>query len=253
MPLRDRFQYLVSSDWSECLSPNGPFDPLIHAWPELEPDLTRIFSRYTANVISLSRAVEELTNRLPGELDSGSMDEFLEQKFAAYANLSHLIHWCLDRGIAFMINSTGSLGYFQRAMALGLLPSVPLLSAHPFLRYPSEDTDPEHVFELFEIEDKATNTRDALELLGIPAHRAAVIGDSGGDGPHFAWAADQGALRVGINTKTSLERYCATKGIEINERVGLSYGPGDPRDPEAEARTDLAGVCDVLQRRLLAE
>jgi len=251
MPRQERFQYLVASDWSECLSPNGPFDPLIHAWPDLESDLGRIFSRYTANEISLSRAIEELQARLPGELPGQAMDAFLEENFAAYANLSWLIHWCLDRGIAFMINSTGSMGYFQRALALGLLPRIPLLSAHPFLRYAPEDSDPENIFELHEIEDKAKNTRAALNELDIPPHRAAVLGDSGGDGPHFAWAAEKGALRVGINTKASLESYCADRGIEINARVGQSYRPGEPRDHEAEARTDLAQVCDILHRELL--
>jgi hypothetical protein len=246
-----RFHYLVASDWSECLSPNGPFDPLIHAWPDLKSDLGQIFARYTANEISLSLAVEELQARLPGELPSRGMDAFLEERFAAYANLSELIHWCLDRGIAFMINSTGSMGYFQRALALGLLPRIPLLSAHPFLRYAPEDSDPENIFELHETEDKPKNTRTAQELLDVPAHRTAVVGDSGGDGPHFAWAMKTGALRIGINTKASLETYCAERGIEINARVGPSYQPGEPRDRDAEARTDLIRVRDILQRELL--
>jgi hypothetical protein len=251
MPIRDRFHYLVASDWSECLSPNGPFDPLIHTWPGLEADLTRIFTAYTSNEISLSRAVEEIKSRLPEELSSGAMDAFLEERFAAYANLSLLIHWCLERGIAFMINSTGPIGYFQRALAKGFLPRIPLLSAHPFLRYPPADTDPERVFELFEIEDKGTNTHAALQELGIPPHRAAVVGDSGGDGPHFAWAAEHGALRVGVNTKASLEGYCAERGIEIHARLGPAYRPGQPRDREAEARTDLGGIRDILRGQLL--
>ena len=249
----DRYQYLLASDWSECLSPNGPFDPLIHAWPDLEPDLKSIFSKYTANEISLSRAVEELQTRLPGEYSSQAMDAFLRDKFTSYANLSELIHWCLDNGIAFMINSTGSIGYFQRAVALGLLPSIPLLSAHPFLRYHQEDTEPEHIFELHEIEDKATNTRAAQNLLGIPAHRTAVAGDSGGDGPHFAWAAETGILRIGINTKASLESFCAERGIHIHARVGIAYGAAQPRDFEAERRTDLIQVREVLRQELLSE
>ncbi|MEF8824218.1 MAG: hypothetical protein V5B78_09345 [Desulfohalobiaceae bacterium] len=252
MAAPDRFRYLVASDWSECLSPNGPFDALIHTWPELEPDLTRIFSAYTSNEISLSSAVEKIKALLPGELSVEAMDAFLEEKFAAYANLSGLIQRCLERGIAFMINSTGPIGYFQRALAGGFVPGFPLLSAHPFLRYPPFETDPDHVFELFEIEDKGKNTQAALNALGIPPHRTAVLGDSGGDGPHFAWAAENGALRVGVNPKASLERYCAERGITIHARAGIAYSPGQPRDREAEAKTDLNEVCDILLRELPA-
>lgn len=251
MSMPDRFRYLVASDWSECLSPNGPFGPLIHTWPELEPDLTRIFSAYTSNETSLSNAVEEIKALLPGELSVEAMDAFLEEKFAAYANLPGLIHRCMEHGIAFMINSTGPIGYFQRALARGFLPEIPLLSAHPFLRYPSFKTDPEHVFELHEIEDKGKNTQAALNALGIPPHRAAVVGDSGGDGPHFTWAAENGALRVGVNPKASLERYCAERGITIHARAGTAYRPGQTRDPEAEARTDLNEVFDILLRELV--
>lgn len=252
MSMPDRFRYLVASDWSECLSPNGPFDALIHTWPDLEQDLTRIFSAYTSNAISLSSAVEQIKALLPGELSAEAMDAFLEEKFAAYANLSGLIHRCLERGIAFMINSTGPIGYFQRAIARGFLPRIPLLSAHPFLRYSPSPTDPEHVFELREIEDKGNNTRAALNELGIPPHRTAVVGDSGGDGPHFAWAAENGALRVAVNPKASLERYCAERGITIHARAGIAYRPGQPRDPEAEAQTDLNEVLDILLRKLPA-
>ena len=251
MQSQERFQYLVASDWSECLSPNGPFDPLIFTWPHLEEDLTRIFSAYTSNEISLSRAVGEIKSLLPAELAEKKMDAFLREKFATYTGLSQVINWCLEHGIAFMINSTGPIGYFQRALARGFLPRIPLLSAHPFLRYAPADTDPEQIFELLEIEDKGTNTHAALHALGIPPQRTAVVGDSGGDGPHFTWAADNGALRVGINTKASLESYCATRGIEINAHLGLSYQHGETRDREAEARTDLTELCTVLRQELL--
>ena len=29
-----QFQAMVSTDWSECLSPNGPFDPITFNYPE---------------------------------------------------------------------------------------------------------------------------------------------------------------------------------------------------------------------------
>lgn len=252
MASKQEFQYLVSSDWSECLSPNGPFDPLIHVWPELESDLTRTFSSYTSNEISLSRAIEEIQALLPRELTSRDMDAFLRERFAAYNGLSRLINWCLSRGAAFMINSTGPMGYFQRAMANGFLPRIPLLSAHPFLQYPSAETDPEHIFPLREIEDKGVNTQAALDALDIPPQNAAVVGDSGGDGPHFAWAAERGALRIGVNTKSSLESYCAERGITIHSRVGVAYRAGESRDKEAESQTDLTKICQILQQQLFS-
>jgi hypothetical protein len=30
------YKGMLSSDWSQCLSPNGPFDPLIFLYPEME-------------------------------------------------------------------------------------------------------------------------------------------------------------------------------------------------------------------------
>ena len=246
-----RFRFLVSSDWSECLSPNGPFDALIHAWPELEPDLDRIFRSYTANEISLSRAVDNIRSLLPSEFGPEAMDGFLREKFASYKNLSELIRWCGEQGIAFMINTTGPMGYFQRALCLGLIPWTPLLSAHPFLRYQPGSREPERTFRLLEIEDKGKNTEQALQLLGIAPQRAVVIGDSGGDGPHFQWAADRGAFRVGCMSKGSLNRYCAERGIGIHARVGPSYAPGQARDPEAERGTDLRELASVISGLLL--
>jgi hypothetical protein len=37
-----KYKAVVSSDWSECLSPNGPFDPISFNYPELSGQLSNI-------------------------------------------------------------------------------------------------------------------------------------------------------------------------------------------------------------------
>jgi len=57
MEEKTQYRALVSSDWSECLSPNGPFDPLSFNYPEYKEELEEIFNRYTGNIISLNDAL----------------------------------------------------------------------------------------------------------------------------------------------------------------------------------------------------
>jgi len=125
------FKAVFSSDWSECLSPNGPFDPIVFNYPELQEELTRIFKQYTGNVITLKKAVESIHGLLPGGLTLEQMDAYLESSFSTYTGVPELIEWCLERGILFMINTTGTQGYFQRAFAKDLLPKVSVVAAKP--------------------------------------------------------------------------------------------------------------------------
>jgi hypothetical protein len=50
------YSSLISSDWSECLSPSGPFDVISFTYPYLEQEVKKIFSAYTGNLIPLSEA-----------------------------------------------------------------------------------------------------------------------------------------------------------------------------------------------------
>ena len=44
MPIaRRKYKAMISSDWSECLSPNGPFDPIAYNYPNLTDALEQIF------------------------------------------------------------------------------------------------------------------------------------------------------------------------------------------------------------------
>ncbi|MDQ1238628.1 MAG: hypothetical protein QG577_813, partial [Thermodesulfobacteriota bacterium] len=56
---------VISSDWSECLSPNGPFDPFAFTYPQIKGQLERIFREYTGNIISLGQAVASLKALIP--------------------------------------------------------------------------------------------------------------------------------------------------------------------------------------------
>ena len=238
---------ILSSDWSECLSPSGPFDFIAFNFPQLEPMLNEIFRSYTGNRISLGEAGLRVKKILPGPVTTDMMDAYLDQAFAVYRGVPELIEWCLSHGILFMINTTAMIGYFQRVFAKGLLPRVPVLSANPLIRYAASGTDPGDVYELNETRDKGKNTAAVVQHFGIPGGRIVVMGDSGGDGPHFEWAARAGAFIIGSMTKHSLSSYCRERDIPIRLRFGVSYGEGEGRDVEKEKRFDFMNLVEPLQ------
>jgi phosphoserine phosphatase len=244
------YNAIVSSDWNECLAPCGPFDCISFNYPELKSDLENIFKQYTGNIISLGRAVLQIQQLLPGPITEEHMDAYLDQCFITYQGVPELIEWCLSNNILFMINTTGVIGYFQRIYAKGLLPHPPVISAHPLVRYSQRGTDPQYVYDLIEIEDKGKNTEVVVRSLNIPAEKTILMGDSGGDGPHFKWGAERGAFLVGSMIKPSLEKYCRTKGVRINLRFGLSYVEGEKKDLQKEMQTDFRDLSNIIEEFL---
>jgi hypothetical protein len=234
------FKAIVSSDWSECLSPSGPFDFIRFVYPELKTDLSNIFKQYTGNAISLGAASRKIQKILPRPISEQQMDDYLHDSFVTYKGVPDLIEWCLSKNILFMINTTGMIGYFQRVFAKGLLPIVPVLSANPMVRYPDQESDPPAIHDLLEIRDKARNTAAVARRFNISADKIIVMGDSGGDGPHFEWGSETGAFLIGSMTKPSLDRYCLSRGIDIDLHFGLTYGKGAKRDPEKEMQSDFS-------------
>ncbi|MCP5107219.1 MAG: hypothetical protein GY950_27780, partial [bacterium] len=188
------YEAIVSSDWNECLAPCGPFDCISFTFPELEPALTAIFRQYTGNQISLGKAVGQIQNLMPAPISPEQMDAYLDETFSTYTGVPDLIQWCLSNNILFMINTTGMIGYFQRVFAKSLLPRVPVISAHPMIRYPQRRSDPRNIYELFETRDKGKNTDLLVRSLDIAADKIILLGDSGGDGPHFEWGVGLGAF-----------------------------------------------------------
>lgn len=238
---------LLSSDWNQCLAPCGPFDCIAFHHQELRQPLKEVFRQYTGNRISLGEAVRRILDLLPAPLSSEQMDAYLKKDFAAYRGVSELIEWCGRQGILFMINTTGMIGYFQRVFALGLLPPVPVLSAHPMIRYPRAKTDPRVIYELHETTDKGTHTQQEAQRAGIPLKQVIVVGDSGGDGPHFAWAARVGAWRVGSMAKLSLTDYCQGKDIDIHVNFGLVYDHGRNSDLKKEMQVDFKDLIPEIE------
>jgi len=238
---------MISSDWSECLAPSGPFDPIAFVYPELEADLSAIFRSYTSNQITLSEAVRRLGRLLPRPVSEKEMDAYLEASFVTYTGVTELIRWCTKRHILFMINTTAMQGYFQRAMAKGLLPQGIVVAANPMISYPEHGME---LYEVREIEDKAKNTAAVFQKYGIPAKKLIIMGDSGGDGPHFAWGASVGAYLVGSMTKSSLEKYCREKRIEIQTRFGMTYSEGEKKDLAREIEVDFMGLAPVIEKTL---
>ncbi len=242
---------MISSDWSECLAPCGPFDCIAYTYPELADRLKAIFRQYTGNDISLGEAVARLTKFLPESIQPQQMDAYLQASFGAYTGVAELIRWCRDNDILFMINTTGMIGYFQRVFAGGFLPAVNILSAHPMVQYPEAGDGPALMIPLCEIGDKAVNTAKAAAAFGIPLDRIVVMGDSGGDGPHFQWGAENGALLVGSMTKPSLMGYCRKTGIHIDVSFGVSCSPGDTRQPAAQMAADFMDLAPVISSFLI--
>ncbi|MEJ5365119.1 MAG: hypothetical protein WHS86_08470 [Desulfosoma sp.] len=220
-----RYRALFSSDWSECLAPSGPFDCIFFNYPDLKDPLIAVFRQYTSNVITLGEAIGRIEALMPGPVTEAMMDVYLDAAYGTYPGAAEFIRWCGDNDILFMLNTTGMRGYYQRVLAKGLLPSVPALSAHPFISYPERSSDPEIFLPLYEIQDKAANSAAVAEKYGIPAGRIMVMGDSGGDGPHFAWGAQVNALLIASRPKASLEKYCADRGIAIHHRIGTAGEP----------------------------
>jgi hypothetical protein len=245
-----KYKAMVSSDWSECLSPNGPFDPIAFNYAHLAADLSGIFRDYTGNRISLTAAGASIAEMLAQPVSEEQMDNYLDACFKTYTRVPDLIEWCLARDIFFMINTTGTQGYFQRAVAKRLLPDVPAIAANPLIRFPGVERDARFGQLVLEIPDKAKCTEVVLRSLGLSPRRLIVMGDSGGDGPHFQWAGAAGAFLIGSMTKRSLEEYCRSTATIINRRFGLAYGPGEERDPEKEMEIDFMGLAEIIDQAL---
>jgi 2-hydroxy-3-keto-5-methylthiopentenyl-1-phosphate phosphatase len=221
------YRAMVSSDWNQCLAPSGPFDIIAHLYPQLQSQLDTIFGQYTGNRIPLSDAMVQVEQLLPEPIHADQMDAFLKDHFAIYPGVFDFIQTCRKENILFMINTTAIIGYFQRATALGLLPSLEVLSAHPLVRYDLDAPEADLVLPLLETSDKGRNTAIVAERYGIPFEKIIIIGDSGGDGPHFEWGAQNGASLISSMTKTSLADYCRQRGITIDYCFGHSYAPGE--------------------------
>ena len=241
------FKAIISSDWNQCLAPCGPFDPITYSYPDLTLDLTTIFREYTGNKISLGTANRRIEKLLPEPISIQQMDAYLDDSFITYKGVPDLIDWCLKNKILFMINTTGVMGYFQRIFAKKLLPKVPVISASSMIRYPALETDPRHMYELYEIQDKGKNTEAALKSFGISEKKIVIIGDSGGDGPHFEWGEKHGAYMIGSMAKHSLTNYCIKENIEINLLFGPAYRIGEERNGETEMLVDFMELSSVFE------
>lgn len=246
-----KYKAIISSDWSECLAPCSPFDFISFNYPQLTSRLEAIFKQYTGNHISLGQAARQIQKMLPDPITENQMDAYLDHSFSTYPGVPELIEWCLHKDILFMINTTGMTGYFQRICAKGLLPELPLLSAHPMVRYPQQNSDPDHIYNLFEIKDKAKNTRAAIKAHRIPPNKIVIMGDSGGDGPHFEWGTKVNAFLIGSMTKASLENYCLAKNIKINFKFGISYAHNQNKDLKKEMQVNFMDLSSCIEEALM--
>ncbi len=231
-----QYRAIISSDWNGCLAPCGPFDGIAHSFPQQTSQLDALFKAYTSNRISLVKACDTIRTLLPGPITVSQMDAYLDRAFTTYTGVCELIDWCRQNSILFMINTTGPTGYFQRALAKGYLPPIAALSSNDLTRFPAAPSDPTLMLALDEIQDKGGNSARVLQSMGHTIQACIIIGDSGGDGPHFEWGAQTGALLIGSMPKPSLLAYCSEKAIAIDLLVG--------RDAED---FDFMGLTPVIE------
>ena len=242
-----RYNAMVSSDWNGCLAPCGPFDFISFAYPGLKSDLSVIFRQYTGNIISLGEAAGQIRRLLPDPITPDQMDAYLDEAFTTYTGVPDLIEWCSNHNIFFMINTTGMIGYFQRIFAKNLLPPVPVVSAHPLIRYPQNTNGSCRFYKLLETRDKRKNTDRVARSLVIPASKIILLGDSGGDGPHFEWGRANGAFLVGSMTKPSLDVYCRKMDIDIDLRFGLDYSRREKQNPQEEYKVNFMDLATTIE------
>jgi hypothetical protein len=241
---------MISSDWSQCLAPSGPFDAIVYRYPQLQRQLDDIFKCYTSNEITLASALRKIAALLPAPLSEKDMDAYLARHFKTYRGVADLMLWCKRNHILFMINTTSTLGYFQRVLARDMLPAPSAVSAHPSIQFSGAGQSDLLTYELLEITDKGLNTSKAAEHFGIPPRNIIVIGDSGGDGPHFEWACSVGAATITSMAKPSLLNYCIQRRLKITHRFGHTYGEGEPVAVEKENRYDFMQLSNVIRRVL---
>ncbi|MEE4601310.1 MAG: hypothetical protein V2J65_08505 [Desulfobacteraceae bacterium] len=242
-----RYNAMVSSDWNGCLAPCGPFDFISFTYPGLKSDLSAIFKQYTGNIISLGEAAAQIRKLLPDPISPDQMDAYLDESFTTYTGVPELIEWCSSHNILFMINTTGMIGYFQQIFANNFLPPVPVVSAHPLIRYLRNTSGSCRFYELLETRDKSKNTDRVARSLAIPAAKIILLGDSGGDGPHFEWGKANGAFLVGSMTKPSLDVYCRKKDIDIDLRFGLDYSRREKRNLLEESQVNFMNLATTIE------
>ena len=245
--MKHQYRAIVSSDWNECLAPCGPFDYIGFTFPELEPDLEDIFKAYTGNRISLKLAIQQVSVLLPEPISAGQMDAYLEHAFSTYAGVADLMRWCRSHKILFMLNTTGAIGYFQRAIFKRLLPCLPAISAYPDPNFRNEASHRIQIYSLVDTTDKARHTRSFALKMGVPMKRIIIMGDSGGDGPHFKWGAENGAFLIASMAKPSLQQYCQEEGIQPDFFFGHTYREEEAVDHGAELGFNFMDLYAVIE------
>jgi len=245
--MKTSYRAIVAADWNECLAPCGPFDYIAFTYPELKPALDNIFKQYTGNHITLDDAMHQLGGFLPEPIGISQMDAYLTAAFQMYTGVANLMRWCQAQNILFMINTTGAAGYFQRALFKSLLPPLAVISAYPEPHYAKAATDPEQIRPLFEITDKPRHTGEVAQGMGVPLNRVIIIGDSGGDGPHFKWGAENGAFLIASMAKPSLQQFCSREGIQPDCFFGHTYSEGKSMDHSSEMDYDFMGLCQLIE------
>jgi hypothetical protein len=86
-----------------------------------------------------------------------------------------------------------------------------------------------------------------MRLYHIPADKIILMGDSGGDGPHFKWGAENGGFLIANMAKPSLKRYCEQNDISIHTQFGPSYADGEARDPDREMQVNFMDLIPVIE------
>jgi hypothetical protein len=86
-----------------------------------------------------------------------------------------------------------------------------------------------------------------MRSFNIPDDSLIIMGDSGGDGPHFKWGASNNSFLVANMIKASLQHYCDKNNISIDLRFGLSYKNGETKDLRKEMQVNYMDLVPVIE------
>ena len=103
------------------------------------------------------------------------------------------------------------------------------------------------MYSLDDTTDKARHTRSFAHKMGVSLNRIIIMGDSGGDGPHFKWGAENGAYLIASMAKPSLQRYCQEEGIQPDFFFGHTYSEEEAVDHGAELGFNFMDLSAVIK------
>jgi hypothetical protein len=86
-----------------------------------------------------------------------------------------------------------------------------------------------------------------MKSFHLSSNEVIIMGDSGGDGPHFQWGAGINAFLIANMIKPSLRRYCEQNNISIHTQFGPAYANGEIKDLDKEMQVNFMDLAPIIE------